>query len=319
MTGAPRREICCPRYACFVAEPNLRTNPDALADGAAPCIGRHAVNGTNLYAEVRGSGPTVLLIGASDEDAEVYRPIAERLPNRTVVTYDRRGTLRSGRENWPGGGSLLHADDAAGLLSALGLEDAVVFAASAGGIVGLRLALRHPEMVHRALIYEPGYFRHVPGGEEMQRRVYAAVAEHLSAHPEDWAGASAALGRAITSTIDPESRGFFEPPRGKEWYAERGDINAEALIREDLTLTAERVTTAELESATVDIRFAFGTSSVPIFREIVEHLSAIRGETPDSIHGVGHAVYYLPDAIAAYILAHSRPRSENSLDATDED
>lgn len=300
-----------------MAGSNLRTNPDALPGAGPPRIGHYPVNGTNLYAEVRGSGPAVILIGAADEDAEVYRPIAERLSHRTVVTYDRRGTLRSGREDWPGGGSGRHADDAAGLLSALGLENVVVFGASAGGIVALQLALRHPKMVHRALIYEPGYFRHVPSGEEMQRRVYAAVDEYLTSHPEDWAGASAALGRAITSTIDPASRGFFAPPQGKEWYAERGDHNAEALIREDLALTGELVNASALESTIFEIHFAFGTASLPIFREITESLSAIRGETPDSIRGVGHASYYQPDIIAEYILGHHGSRSEDRVNRTD--
>ena len=38
-----------------------------------------------------------------------------------VVTYDRRGTGRSGREDWPGGGADQHADDAAALIHQLGL------------------------------------------------------------------------------------------------------------------------------------------------------------------------------------------------------
>ena len=33
-----------------------------------------------------------------------------------VVTYDRRGTGRSGRDDWPGRGAGQHADDAAALL-----------------------------------------------------------------------------------------------------------------------------------------------------------------------------------------------------------
>ena len=44
--------------------------------------------------------------------------VAERLEDHTVVTYDRRGTLRSGRDDWPGAGSSQHADDAAAVLHA---------------------------------------------------------------------------------------------------------------------------------------------------------------------------------------------------------
>ena len=62
-----------------MAELDLRTNPDAQANASAPSIRRLAANGTTLYAEVRGSGPAVLLIHAGGEDAEEWRPIAERL------------------------------------------------------------------------------------------------------------------------------------------------------------------------------------------------------------------------------------------------
>lgn len=107
-------------------ELDLRTNPDALPGAEQPRVGLYGVNGTNLYAEVRGSGPAVLLIHAGAEDAEEWRPVAERLNDFTVVTYDRRGTLRSGRNDWPGGGSAQHADDASGLIRELGLHDVLV-------------------------------------------------------------------------------------------------------------------------------------------------------------------------------------------------
>ncbi|MEZ0240652.1 MAG: alpha/beta fold hydrolase, partial [Chloroflexota bacterium] len=110
--------------------PDLRTNPNPLLDAESPRIGRYRVNGTTLYAEIRGSGPAVLLVHAGGEDAEQWRPVAERLSGFTVVTYDRRGTLRSGRDAWPGGGSAQHADDAAGLIGELGLDDVLVFGAS---------------------------------------------------------------------------------------------------------------------------------------------------------------------------------------------
>ena len=41
---------------------SLRENPHALLGAPAPRAGRHQVNGTSLYAEVRGTGPAILLI-----------------------------------------------------------------------------------------------------------------------------------------------------------------------------------------------------------------------------------------------------------------
>lgn len=88
-----------------MTDESLRDNPLALAGASPPRIGRWPANGTTLYAEVRGAGPAILLIPGGAEDAEGWRPVAERLSGNTVVTYDRRGTLRSGREDWPGRGS----------------------------------------------------------------------------------------------------------------------------------------------------------------------------------------------------------------------
>ena len=51
----------------------------------------------------------------------------------TVVAYDRRGTRRSGREDWPGGGSVQHADDAAAPVKALGINRVTDMGFSAGG------------------------------------------------------------------------------------------------------------------------------------------------------------------------------------------
>ncbi len=291
-----------------MTERDLRTNPDALPNAVPPRIGRYRANGTTLYAEVRGSGPAVLLIHPGGEDAEMWRPVAERLIGFTVATYDRRGTLRSGRNAWPGGGSAQHAHDAAELLRALGLDDVLVFGGSSGGIPALQLALRHPELIRRALVFEPGYFRQVSGGEDIQRPVNAAVAEHLSAHPADWVGAYAAFRRAAMAASGAP-RGLLSPPRGKEWYAEREERNAEALLVDDAPiLTREVVDESELASSAVDIRFSFGTASQPIFREISTHLAAVRTEAPDAIDGVGHLIHYHPDAAAAYIRSRSGAR-----------
>ena len=57
-----------------------------------------AVNGAELYHEVRGSGPPVLLIMGFTGDGGHFETLAELLADEfTVVTYDRRGNGRSPR------------------------------------------------------------------------------------------------------------------------------------------------------------------------------------------------------------------------------
>ena len=279
-----------------------RTNPAAAPDAPAPRVERVRIRGTEIYAEVRGDGPAILIIPGGAEDADGWRAVTERLPDHLVVTYDRRGTLRSGRDDWPGRGSVQHADDAAALLDALGIDDAVVFGGSSAGIVAVELALRYPFWIRLALVFEPGYFGNVPGGESFARPAADAVAQYLTEHPGDWPGAYDAFLRAVAGPGVTDDPGFLAPPPGKEWYAERERSNAEAFVRDDIPiLTREVLDERRLSSTPTDIRFSYGAASIPLFRQIASQLAAVRGSESDGIEAVGHALYWYPDEAAAYI------------------
>lgn len=278
------------------------TNPDALVGASQPTVERFEIEGARIYIEVRGSGDPVLLIGAADEDAEIFRGIAERLAvSNTVITYDRRGTGRSGRANWPSN-SARHADDAAALIASLHLSDVVVLGASAGGIVALRLALLHPKPLKAVLSFEPGIFGVAEGGEEFRRRVEAAVNNHLKSKPGDWLGATDALGREAVSSVD-DSTSLFTPPPGKEWFVRRAAANAESLIRGDVPLTKESFDPDSVADCPVTLRFSYGTASLPIFGAISRSLAAHRDERPDVLEGVSHSIVYHPDQATEYISA----------------
>ena len=275
-------------------------NPDMLGHAAEPAVGYVEVGEVELYYEVRGSGTPILVIGAADEDAEIYRGIAERLADSsTVVTYDRRGTGRSGSIGWPSD-SGRHAEDAAALITSLGLDDVTVFGASAGGIVALSLALRHPTGLKTVLCYEPGVFSATEEAEALRARVESAVQEHLRSHPEDWSGATEELGRAAASSL-PDTTNMFSAPPDKEWFARRTNDNAESLIRGDVPLTRERFDPDAVAKSPVNLRFAYGTASHPIFEQIASHLAVIRGEKADAIDGLGHLAFYQPNAVTTYI------------------
>ena len=288
-----------------MAHEELSANPDAVPGSDPPRARRCQVAGSSLHVEVRGSGPALILVHGGGEDAEVWRGVAERLADFTVVTYDRRGTLRSGRDDWPGAGSVQHADDAAAVLRDLALERAVVFGASSAGIVALQLALRHPRLIRRALVFEPGLFRHVPGGAVLQVAARQATDDHLAAHPDDWTGALVAFRRAVA--VATGNRTFLSPPVGREWYALREEVDAEAFVRDDLPiLTEEVVDEGVLASAAIDVRFLFGTDSMPVFRQIAINLATIRGSRAIGLGGLGHLVYYQPDTAAAHIRDRAR-------------
>jgi len=72
---------------------------------------------------------------------------------------------------------------------------------SSSGNIALQVALRHAELVRRALVYEPGYLLLLPDPENTHRRLMEAASVHLVDKPYDWAGAYAAVMRAFV----PES------------------------------------------------------------------------------------------------------------------
>ena len=88
--------------------------------------------GAELYYEVRGQGPPVLFIMGASGDGGHFAKVAGLLgEDHTVITYDRRGNGRSPRPHgWTTTSPEQQADDAAGLIEALGLGPVAVFGTS---------------------------------------------------------------------------------------------------------------------------------------------------------------------------------------------
>jgi pimeloyl-ACP methyl ester carboxylesterase len=115
------------------------------------------VPGAALYYEVRGSGPVLLMIPGGPADADIFAGVVPHLTgDYTVVTYDPRGISRSELHGPVGDWSAnVHADDASRLLAAVGGGPVNVFGSSGGALIGLALAVRHPEQVHTLVAHEP--------------------------------------------------------------------------------------------------------------------------------------------------------------------
>ena len=120
---------------------------------------------SDLYHEVRGSGPAVLLIQGATGDAGPYTRTAERLSDQfTIITYDRRGNSRSeANADSPDVATMAaQADDAAALIRACGCAQAVVYGNSGGAEVALELLARDPGVVRGAIIHEPPLLSVIP-------------------------------------------------------------------------------------------------------------------------------------------------------------
>jgi pimeloyl-ACP methyl ester carboxylesterase len=112
-----------------------------------------ALDGTTLYYERHGQGEPLLLIQGMSGTHLAWgeRFLAALGDDLDVVTYNHRGVGESG----PQEGSVTTiglAEDAAGVLDALGWETAHVMGISMGGMVAQELALRHPQRIRRLVL-----------------------------------------------------------------------------------------------------------------------------------------------------------------------
>jgi pimeloyl-ACP methyl ester carboxylesterase len=127
-------------------------------------MGHVHVDGRELFYRRRGTGEPLLLVqgmsGTHLAWGDAFLGEVER--DFDVIAYDHRGVGHSDRVTTPFSIADL-AEDAAGLLDALEIEDAHVLGISMGGMVAQELALRHPGRI-RTLALGCTY----PGGAEAQ-------------------------------------------------------------------------------------------------------------------------------------------------------
>lgn len=117
--------------------------PKADKTGTAP------VNGIGMYYAVYGSGPPVLLIHGGLGYADVWgAQVADLSRDHTVIVAESRGHGRSTRNAEPYSYDLMSSDYLA-LLDYLKIDRTAIVGWSDGGIIGLDIAIHHPERLTR--------------------------------------------------------------------------------------------------------------------------------------------------------------------------
>jgi pimeloyl-ACP methyl ester carboxylesterase len=95
--------------------------------------------------------------------------LVEALERETqLILFDNRGAGRSDKPDIEYS-IAMHADDAAGLLDAIGVEKASILGASMGGMIAQEFALRHPEKTNALILCctAPGSNRMVAPSQEV--------------------------------------------------------------------------------------------------------------------------------------------------------
>ena len=127
------------------------------------------VPGAVLAYDVRRGGsssaPVLVLIG-SPMGAAGFGSLASYFTDRTVVTYDPRGSERSKKSD-PTSQSTpeQHADDLHRVISAVGAGQVDLFASSGGAVNALALVSKHPEQVRTLVAHEPPALQVLPDRE----------------------------------------------------------------------------------------------------------------------------------------------------------
>jgi 3-oxoadipate enol-lactonase len=108
------------------------------------------VRDIQIHYQLLGQGPKLFVVTGTNGDLRRKPSIFDSLlPSRfTTLAYDQRGLGQSGKPDKPYT-MADYADDAAGLMDALGWKSAPVLGISFGGMVAQEFALRHPAKVQR--------------------------------------------------------------------------------------------------------------------------------------------------------------------------
>jgi len=168
--------------------------------------------GAVLHYDVRAgestTEPVLLLIG-SPMAAPGFVSLAAHFTDRTVVTYDPRGSERSKRTDGAAETTVdEHADDLHRLIDALDAGPVDVFASSGGAVNALALVARHPEQVRTLVAHEPPASSQLPDREAILAACVAIRDTYLSS------GFGPAMARfiALVSHSGPFPDDFAERP-----------------------------------------------------------------------------------------------------------
>ena len=127
------------------AEDRWQTLPQPPPMPAPAKSGYAPVNGIKMYYAVYGSGDPVLLIHGGLGHADIWaNQVADLAKDHQVIVADSRGHGRSTRTAEPYGYDLM-ASDYLALLDYLKIDKTALVGWSDGGIIGLDIAMSHPE------------------------------------------------------------------------------------------------------------------------------------------------------------------------------
>jgi pimeloyl-ACP methyl ester carboxylesterase len=141
---APPAHADTPQWLTLPATPTL---PQAAQSGYAP------INGIRIWFATFGKGEPVILLHGGLANANYWgNQVSALSAQYRVVVMDSRGHGRSTRNDQPYGYDLM-ASDVIGLMDFLHIQKAAIVGWSDGAIIGLDIALHHPERLAKLFAF----------------------------------------------------------------------------------------------------------------------------------------------------------------------
>ena len=168
------------------------TLPPTPSLPAPASSGKVEVNGASIWYAVFGNGPPVVLLHGGLANSNYWGHQVPALAEKhQVIVIDSRGHGRSTRSAQPYGYELM-ASDVLGVLGKLGVKQAAIIGWSDGAIIGLSLAMNHPDRVARLFAFaansDPSGVKDVDKSPVFQQFIARAEKEYeaLSATPKGY-------------------------------------------------------------------------------------------------------------------------------------
>jgi pimeloyl-ACP methyl ester carboxylesterase len=133
-----------PQWLTLPPTPSL---PQAVKSGLAP------VNGIKIWYAEFGRGTPVILLHGGLANSNYWGKLVPALsPRYRVIVMDSRGHGRSSRDDKPYGYDLM-ASDVVALMDYLKIDKAALVGWSDGAIIGLDIAMHHPERLTKLFAF----------------------------------------------------------------------------------------------------------------------------------------------------------------------
>ena len=242
-----------------------------------PSGGRYVACGeVDMYTEIRGTGPDLLLLHGGAGSIADLDGLRERLVGtRRVIAPDQRGHGRTADV-----GEMSYAAmtaDTAALLDALGARETDVVGWSDGGIVGLMLAIDRPDLVRRIVAISAN-------------AAESGAPTPLRASATAWIAAAGSADLKMPE-LDPELPGL-----AASWPGTAGRILEMWRRVPDLTL-------ATMTSITCPVLFVSGDRDIVTLEHSVAMHRAVIGSQLAVVPGANHSLAQTrTDRVARLVL-----------------